>query len=271
MTPDEGFSLLKDANPVPDPFGYLEVLSQGSSVIAPHELRRRDMQSIDVKTKTLKPARKPNRWMAVAVVAVMAVLAAVVVTVTREAPIASSRGDAELAIQRANDFLAARNAAELQAAAGPDLAVPRAMMTEWEWWSAFAEAGYRGDVGPCTTTGARPSIFVDCPLTPADPVMLALGVEDLELRFQFFPAAGDAGQMKVPGYIDYRANGAAEAYGAYLSAFDPDAYAESCSPAAYESASILSSAVAFTPECARALIPYLDEIAVWVENGRPAP
>lgn len=272
MTPDDAYSLLKEANPVPDPLGYLELLTEGSPVMAPHELRREEMQSIDVETKTANQSRRPSRRMVVAMAALITVLATVAIVVNRESGVASSRGDAELAIQRAQEFLSARNAADLQAAAGLDFGVPQAVMTEWEWWSAFAQAGYRGEVGGCTTTTEQPVTYVTCPLTSADPVMSALGEDEIEIQFQFFPNAGQAGWLKVPRYIDYRETGAAEAYGSYLSGYEPDVYDKSCAPAAYESQSILSSdGIAFTPECAQALIPYLDDIGAWIETGRPIP
>jgi hypothetical protein len=272
MTADDAYSLLEEANPVPDPLGYLNLLSRESPAAAPHELRKEDMQPIDVETKTADHGLRPNRRMAFAVIALVAVLATVSVVVTRETPEAASSSQAELAIQRTHDFLDARTASDLQAAAGLDFRVPQSWMTEWEWWSVFAEAGQRGEVGTCTTAGEPPSISVTCPLTATDPVMAALGVQDVELEFQFFPGAGEAGHLKVPGYIDYGGNGSAEAYGTYLSVYQSDIYAESCSPSAYESESILSSdGIAFTPECAQALVPYLDDIASWIENGRAMP
>ncbi|MFZ0625689.1 MAG: hypothetical protein WAN34_04265 [Acidimicrobiia bacterium] len=271
MTPSDAYSLLVEANPVPDPFGYFEDLAQGSPVIEPHELRRQAMQSIDIEPKTMDERAQRNRWIAIAIVALIAVLATVAIVIDR-APVADNPTDAELAIARTQDFLNARDATDLQTAAGSDFLVGSAVMTEWEWWSAFARAGYRGEVSPCRTTGGSPAISVVCSLNPADPVMLALGVDEMELEFQFFPDAGAAGQLKAPGYIDYRANGIAEAYGTYMSAYQPGIYAESCSPGAYETESILSSdGIAFTPECAQALIPYLDEIASWIDDGRPMP
>ena len=271
MGPDEAFSLLQEANPVPDPLGYVESLSRDAPVAVPHELRREIMQPNDVETKTVGPSRGPSGRIAIAVAAAIAVLATVAV-VTRDAPIAGDGNEAEVAIQRVHAFLNARNASDLQAAAGSDSEVPQSWMTEWEWWSVFARAGYRGEVGTCTATGGPPSISVTCPLATTDPVMEALGIDNVELGFLFFPHAGEAGHLKAPTLFDYETEGNTEAYGTYLSAYQPGVYAEECSPSVYESESIRwHDGIAFTPECAQALVPYLDDIAAWIEAGRPMP
>lgn len=272
MTPDEAFTLLEEANPVPDPLGYLETVYSVSAVAAPHELRRDTMQEIDQRARKADPSLRRPLIAIVGVTLVIGLVATLVIlNMTRETPVVSNEADAEAAIQRVHDFLDARSASELHAAVGTDFKVPQAVITEWEWWATFAEDGYRGEVGACTTTGGSPSITISCPLIPSDPVLLALGVDEGELGFVYFPDAGSAGQLKAP-HIDGGSSENVQAYQVYLSAYQPEIYDQVCSRAAYESESVLSTnGLALTPQCAKAVIPYLEDIALWIERGRPLP
>ena len=269
MRSEEVFSMLVEANPVPNPTAYVEALADASNASTVLEPRRENMQSLDQpRNQTQTPRR--GLWPVLAAMGLLIVgLAVVIMTQPGAEPDAAGElGDVELAVARAEQFLAARNATEFQAAAGSE-AISEADLLMWEWMVALDEAGYLGEYGDCRADDSAPVIRVECDFASSDPVWIAFGLEVTQ-PFNFYPDRGDAGQLEWRAWGGDNPGRAIRAYADYLRLFAPDVFESACSPSAYELGSIETyRGLALTPQCAEQLIPHIPAIADWVEQGQP--
>lgn len=268
MKPDEAYSLLVDANPVPDPAAYVDEILAGSDGPALLERRREDMQTIDRSTTTAGKPRRP--WVAVAAGILMLVAVGAILLVNSDDPeVATELTDAELAVDRAEQFLAAEDVAGLAEAVGSD-PMPADELLMWEWTLVLRDAGYFGDFGACRAVNESGVIRVECEFSWQDPVADILGIEVTTQPFDFFPELGESGQLDWLSFGPGDPSRVNQAYAEYLEQFEPELYESFCSPSAYELGAVVSSrGLAFTPQCAEAVAPHIPSVVDWVESGQP--
>lgn len=139
----------------------------------------------------------------------------------------------------------------------------------WEFNIVLAEAGYFGEIGECTTAfdTAGNRVAVRCDVTVRDPVFLAVGVTDLVMPFDYFPDDSRLTWRPLEGGDFSQGNRAAADY---LRTFHGADYDAVCDPAAYGFTGVVfDQGLALTAECAELYTPLIDDIAAWIEAGRP--
>ena len=154
------------------------------------------------------------------------------------------------------------------------LAAPQGEMSEsdrrmWGFNAAMYAAGYGMQPGECSAIrdAADGRIAVRCPVEVVDPVFNAVGITELVMPFDYFPATGQLAWRPFEGGDFSLANAA---MAEYLRAFRTAEYDAACDPAAYGFVGIVfDRGLALSPECGELVAPLLDEIATWVEAGRP--
>ena len=172
------------------------------------------------------------------------------------------------AMDAAESYLAALDSGDVDtlmelAAPSDSLDADRLM---WEFNAAFSERGMG-----LTTTGCEQQmgndqvVVIECTSISADPVQLALGVEEQvspvyyrENGLEWGPAYGD-------GLAD-----ASRAFRTYLSDRYPDEYDAVCDPTGYDARSINQNAgLALTGPCGEFAATHAEEVAQWIRDGRP--
>ncbi|MBT8202417.1 MAG: hypothetical protein KJO87_03835, partial [Acidimicrobiia bacterium] len=109
-------------------------------------------------------------------------------------------------------------------------------------------------------------VGVACTVTSTDPVFIASGVTEVIEPWQVF----DDGRLQwlpieTPGFRSAVLNTRD-----YLRAEYPTEYGEVCDPSRYEFDSInFNQGIALTPECAELITPLGNEIAAWIQAGKP--
>lgn len=139
----------------------------------------------------------------------------------------------------------------------------------WEYHAVLAASGLPAfEPQGCEVAQASESlVVVDCAVAMTDPVAQVLGITDLV--FPFWYSSGSLTWQPAQGGDLGLLNAA---YADYLQLFHPDAYSAACAPAAYEPGTIVqSNGFALTGECAALTAPIAQDVAAWVENGRPQP
>lgn len=269
MGPEEVYSLLIEANPVPDPMIHMdEIAASPDGTFL--EQRREDMQTIERRDP--KASRPRGRWLAAAAgFLIIAALGAILVVANDDGEVVGDRTVPELAVARAEQFLAARDSADFQEAAGTE-PMPADELAMWEWTVTLDEAGYFGEYGECRAVDDSGVIRVECDFTWEDPVAAVVGLEVTIQPFNFYPDRGEAGQLEWLPFGPDDPSVVNAAYADYLRQFEADAYESACSPAAYDLGAVVTSrGLALTPECAEALTPLIPAVVDWVGAGQPAP
>lgn len=259
------YELLVQANPVPDP----DALLNGPPVAA-SELRKLDPGRIPMQTQE-KPksiaATRPKRWIPAAAAAAAAVVvggAALLFTgAGDESPPVADRESA--AVDVAERFMAAVNAGDLGTIV--ELADPdEADLRMWEM-NAVIASEYPNDVGACVAAITTDELVrVECDVTVTDPVFVALGAERLVFPWQVY-ADGRFEWRPFEGADPVAVN---REYRDYLLLNDPDAYREACDPSQHALGSVNSAGgTAFTAECGQLRLDVAEDVAAWIEAGRP--
>lgn len=143
------------------------------------------------------------------------------------------------------------------------------------WWSIASRPGADADgwpTGACriTTSGASaPGMRVDCPVAVRDPVAITLDVDQLAWGvYVTDDGLVDRLSEALDGFKNYAP--VWSAYADYLRAARPDDYAATCDPAAYDSGSInYTNGIAITEACAELLADVSEDVAAWIDAGRP--
>ncbi len=279
MTSERVYALLVEANPVPDPPAYLEAASAESPPLRLIDSGRDEMQTQE-ETIPQHGAPAPNRrpWIAAVAAAIVVVLAiGAVALLTRsndEVPVVDESSPEAEALAAADDFFAALTAgdiAEVERITVPGGELSTSDRRMWGYNAAVIGFGYEPLLGECTTEVASSGARVDvrCPAVVADPVLIATGVTELVWPFDYYPETQRLAWKPLEGGDFSLAN---RAVADYLGAFRNDDYAAACDPAAYGFQRIVTDGgLAFTPECGELAAPLLEDIAAWVEAGRPEP
>lgn len=250
--------------------------------------------------------RAPSRTRVVAAVAaavaVIALVAGLIIASTRAdddpvpadepkptTPVEPEESQGEPAVELTPEEQAAIDVAERYFAAFADgdadtvlaLSVPASLTPSPDseagvvaWWSIASRPGAESagwPTGTCRITSGAPGqqMRVDCPTAVSDPVAIATEVDQLEWGV-FVTDDGQVERLSEPlaGFKNYQP--VWSAYANYLEAARPADYADVCDPAAYEAGTINSShGIAITAPCAELLADVSDDVAAWIDRGRP--
>ncbi len=299
-TSERVYALLVEANPVPDPDHLVAErvdLENGLHVV---RSRRQPMQTRQ-PVRTIPPQPPQRRFLIpallAAVVAIVAVAASALLfagdggettpvvtqhpatTLSTPAtsappepvpdPEAAAQARAETAVTKAEAVFAALNDGDLEgieALTSPNQPIAPPDLALWEYHVVFV-ARYPQEVQSCEATSANEDfVRVDCIIVNHDPVFVADGVSELVFPWWVY----DDGTMVWRPYEGAEIGDAVRAYRDYLLAQAPDAYAEACNPGAYEFGTVISNGgMSLTGECAELALSLAEDIAAWVEDGRP--
>ena len=184
------------------------------------------------------------------------------------------------AIDIATTFFAAFGRGDVDAVVGlSDSILPNAAAESElvRWWSTSAwptQTATGWPDGACRSRAANDTgpVLVDCPLTVADPVAVALGADELLWSAE----VSDDGSVRRRAEPLTAANGTYapvwQAYAQHLSMYQPTQYAAVCDPAASPASEAFSSSgLALTGACAAVTSAASGEVAAWITDGRPEP
>ncbi len=279
MTPERVFALLVEANPVQNPDEFLERLERPDGRLHLVESRRVEMQTEERFETNQRQKPQWSRGLGIALASLAAVTALVVAValiasddpeVTADEQVSNS----QRALDAVDEFVAALSRGDIDAVetvmepSGELSAADRAM---WSFNAELFASGHGFETGTCTADAPEGAtlVSVSCEVTFSDPVHAALGVEQLVMPFQFFADTGRLGWRPFEGGDISVVNRASVEY---LRAFQPETYEASCDPSKYEFGDInFDQGLALSPECGRVLGPLAEDIAQWVEEGRPLP
>ena len=286
MNTEEIFSLLVEANPVPDPQRRVEpadvplrLVSDGSH----------DMQTIETTIEpTTDPTdheRRPRRlWIAAAAAALVLLGIGALLIVTNDdepsepvdqpttsvaVPDGVDPADAAAATAAASDFYRAIESGDLDTATAmsspfAELAPDQAM---WEMNAYAAANGVGETIGDCRAIGGSPGfVLAGCDITTSNPVWNALGFTDALAPIRYYTDGTVQWQPYLTpdgGTLDF--SDANRAVVEYLREFAPEQYDASCNPAGYEANAVVNAwGLALTRQCAEVWVPLVDDIAAWV-------
>lgn len=295
------YALLVEANPVPDP----NVLPERFADVEPHphvvDTEGTTMHTDQTSTTlTPEPRRRPA-WIPLLVAAIVVIVVGAVgvfvladdggqpqpevsdspaTTVPPPATTlppdpapdvdADAQARADAAVARADAYFVALNAGDVDAAVAlmaPDGTISEADQRMLRFNAAYT-ARYPWEVEPCETTVTPQGVvvFVECAMVYPDPVWVAEAVSEVVFPWQIY----DDGRMDWLPFKGADFSKANQAYAGYLEIHHPDEYAAVCNPAAYDPGTVNHDrGFALTEECAAVALPLAEEIAAWVEAGKP--
>ena len=266
------YALLVEANPVPDP----DVLPERLVDTEPHlriiDPRRETMHTEETTQPTTRERQPRRRWIpalaAAAVVAAVAVGALLLTNIESEPSAEEVRADAAIATAEAQ--LAAVNDGDneaiiAQTTADGSRAEADGRMIEYN----VALAGtYPWQVQSCEATFSSDEyVNVDCAFANTDPVYVAEGVSELIAPTFVY----DDGRVEWRIWQGANFSLANRAYADYLRVNHRTEYDAVCWPQSYSPAGSVNrdGGLAFTKECADLALPLAQDIADWVEAGKP--
>jgi hypothetical protein len=281
---DQVFSLLEEANPVPDP----GVLDQLPTRVTPPQRGSAPMQTIEPDTRTpAGPRRTVRAWPLVMAASVIAIAVLGALLLTRDDPgtevpldTPDTAGESlpaplsreEHAVMVATRFYDRVAVGDVDGAIEMTNAEVRDVDADQEMWSMIAVGARFGRpwaVHGCEPVSSMPPwVEVDCTVTLGDPVFVELGVADLTAPARVY----DDGSVVWLPFREGDFSLANQAYADYLRAFHPEEYGTVCSPAAYEPGTVAADrGLALTESCAELYVPLGDAVATWIDDGRPEP
>ena len=282
MNPDAVYTMLVEANPVPDPDTALPMTP---------ELERLHRPDIGSETMTLtiqrtdespSPTPRRHRWILAAAAAAIVLLGIAALAVTRDDPdpepvdqpvptVAPTPSPEDAAVITAQTYLTALYAGDADTAIAmtdPDLSNIEADRNMTEMLGTAYTVGNRPTVGTCTAADTGTWIDVRCEVTQHDPVYVELGVADLVAPIRVYED-GSIDWLPWEGGDFTQANWA---YSDYLRLHHTAEYEAVCLPGSYEVGTVNSNAnMALTAACAELWAPLADEVAQWIRDGRPEP
>ncbi|NNE12769.1 MAG: hypothetical protein HKN41_11070 [Ilumatobacter sp.] len=282
MNPDDVFALLAEADPWPDPEAAAAAVLPRSTSTSEWRMH---MQTIEPDVRltpaqnTEPPSRRPRGWLYAAAAAAIGLALVVAALATRDdaepdvpaddPPIPAPTRE-ERAVATAQAFYLAVTSGDVDtvidmtAAGRTNLVADRAM---WELNAVAGAADGNFTITSCAAGEVTPSyVEVDCAATADSPVWQAIGITELVAPVQVFD---DQTTRWLP-FTGANIGPATQATAEYLREFHPEEYEDVCDPTAYDPAEITHVAgLALTRACAELWVPFDDEIAQWIEDGRP--
>jgi hypothetical protein len=265
------YALLVEANPVPEPDVLPERLADTVPRLRVVDPRRVPMQTEE--TTQLQPEKPSSRRalipaLAVAAVVIAAIAAGVLLLTAGDEPdVANDREHA--AVARTEAFYAAINAGDIERVesfTSPGGSISEDDRRMWEFYIVVF-ARYPQQVRGCEATDANDEfVYVDCAVASSDPVWVATGVNEYTAPWWVY----DDGRMVWRQFEGVSFTQGNRTYAEYLRLHHPGEYAEVCAPVAYLGSLVNSDGgIAFTKECAELAVPLAEDIADWVEAGKP--
>lgn len=178
------------------------------------------------------------------------------------------RGRAEEAVARANQFFAAVNEGRVDDLAeimGAEL--NEADRKSYEFHRILIGNGYPWEVESCEAVDVGPAtVFVECNMTNTDPVFTAEGASEVIAPFMF-----GGGVLLERGWVPKGESFSTPlgSYVSYLRAFHGDDYDQYCAPPAQTGPIRSHAGIARVPECGLVLSAHTNDVAAWVEAGKP--
>lgn len=276
--PERVYTLLVDANPVPDPDELLV-----ASDLRDTMPRRHTMQTETPIVRPLEPSPSPpaRPWIAAIAAAVVAIAAVAGALLwlgggDDEGPAVEPESSARAAdaVARVEAVYEALDAGDVATVAGllsPDQPLELDQTRLWEFNVVYEEA-YPTRRDGCAAISLDNDLFVlvECAAVDTSPVAGALGGGERVDPWRVF----DDGRIDwLPWKSATLGDGAAEldaAFAAYLAVVHEDEYWAVCSASAYEALSVIvNQRIALTPECAELMVATAPDVAAWIEQGRP--
>ncbi len=278
MNPNSVYSLLVDANPVPDADNASELRLERRPAPAPDPgSQAAQFTAIEPVGNTTDPDRR-HRWMLAAAAAAIVIVAFGALMFTRSEPEPVDRADEpteplpptqeELALATAVAFYTAVNAGDIDTVmvmTNPDFSNVAADRQMWEMHAVTVRVGEPWTIGACETIHVdADSIDVGCGVIVSDPVFEELGIAELVAAVRVFD---DQTTRWLP-FQGADVGAANQAYADYLRTFRPVEYEAVCNPTEYEPGTInADSGLALTAACAELWVPLGDDVAQLIRDG----
>jgi hypothetical protein len=290
VTPERVYVLLVEANPYADPEALLQTLESESRVLHLVDPTGEDMRTINRDTEATNdptPPRRRSLWIAaVAAVVVLAVIglaaffgnrdssgpvdSAPPTTLDADAMATADALDAVEALWAAvgeNDFVT------IQEITDPPDAFWDVDRRLWGFHAEMGAAGFGDQLGDCEASLPPPgtTVSVSCRITFGNPVFAAVDSTESVATFDYHVAEGRLEGLHWANMPDADIHPTMRAMVKYLRQQDEEAWLTRCAPAAYggNDGVVNNQGLALTPECAGLLVPFLPDIARWVEAGQP--
>jgi hypothetical protein len=267
--PEQVYALLVEANLVPDPDRVADFLAAQRPTLSVVP----DVDgSVAQWAEPERPAPRSN-WLrpalAGAAIALMAVLAVLLVRNALESDFVQPPTPEQEGLSRVEDWFYAVEEGridDLEAILG-ELSPEDHLM--WEFNAVLADA-YPRELGACEVTSSVASIVtVECLVSDSDPVFTATGTSELLMPFRYADGVVSWQTFRAADGLRSPFAGPA-AYAEYLEAFLPEEFAPACSPASYTGPFVFNGYMVLAPPCADLMVAHAEDIAAWVEAGRPA-
>lgn len=259
---------------------YCTFLDDVEGVEAPTE---RSLTVVDMTTSEHRDADQPRErrsrtpwFIGIAAALAAVVIAAVLIAngdddVEVEGDVAGQVDDALSAPDRVEQLIEAMNSgdvAAVDAALSADLDDNgrATLLGQAEASALTGNEFYR--VQGCDVTATSPSASeVSCAFRAADPVFVALGVDENDWLF----FVSDAGILPASSF-ENDVSEANAAYADYLRLYHPDDFARDCDASSPELRQFASNTgIALSPDCFVLMDETADDVVAWIEDGRPQP
>ena len=264
ITDDQVVELFAEANPIPT----LEALDADSVVEegAEESTSERSRTMVTVKSEQREEKKRRRPLLVGALGVALAAVVALPLFLTGDQPdVATPASAEEEAIQTALDFFAAWTRGDVEGAMAlmsPELAEPEYNRPAVEFFAALPGTK---TLSECTATEGPTAVGVSCQTNFSGPLMQATAPDR---STAMFTVEGGLLTTFNPGARD----AADEAFAGYASQTRPEEYEQACSPESYEVASVRTSEAgfAFAGPCGELWAQVAEDVAAWVEAGRPS-
>ena len=264
MKPGQVYALLVEANPIPD-WDALPDIGPRLQVV---DTRRSTMQTQKLDAPPRETGTGGPRRLVPALAAVVAVIVAgaALVLFTGNGGESAQEARNAAAVATVQQFYAALNSGDLATIQRLTQA-DEADMRMWAYNVVSVDA-YPREITGCQATESANSVFVEveCTVNPTNPLFVASGVTQWVEPWQ----VREEGELRWRPILALGFSDALRATHDYLRTEHQEAYAEVCDPSGYAFGSInFNEGIALTRECAQLVTPLADEIATWIQAGRP--
>ena len=267
-TPERVYGLLIEANLAPEEDPAPVLTDQARSLTVVDDLSVPEKQQR--VTRRRLNARPALVALAVATIAALGALAALLVSDAIRNDVVQPPTLEQEAIGKAESWFAAVEEGridDLQEVLG-ELSVEDRLM--WGFNAVLADS-YPRELRSCEVTNTVGSIVtVECLIADSDPVFAATGTSELIYPFRYQDGVLTWHTFRVAEGLRSPFAGPA-AYVDYFEVFLPDEFAAACSPASYTGDFVYNGYMVLAPPCANFIVRHAEDVAAWLEAGRPAP